>query len=115
MLLSFGNLSDRGTFKLYTNGKKLLTLANRKFVHTRSLWVALGGQDDDKYAVLCLPDPRRHQQPQAAVRGEGPMRYFGFVAVLVAWAILARTVAAQAGTPPAGQALFTLRLRPAGR
>jgi hypothetical protein len=42
---------DRGAFKLYTNGKKLVTLANRKFVHTRSLWVALGGQDDDKHAV----------------------------------------------------------------
>jgi len=36
------------------------------------------------------------------------MRYFGLVAVLVAWAIPARTVAAQAGSPPAGQALFTL-------
>ena len=36
------------------------------------------------------------------------MRFFGFVAVLVAWAIPARPVAAQAGSPPAGQALFTL-------
>jgi len=42
---------EGGTFKLYTNGQRLMNLPNRKFVRTRSLWVRLGGQDDDKYAV----------------------------------------------------------------
>ena len=39
------------TLKLYTNGRRLYTLADRKFVRARKLWIYLGGQDDGKYAV----------------------------------------------------------------
>ncbi|HEX6943244.1 MAG TPA: hypothetical protein VF128_09980, partial [Gemmatimonadaceae bacterium] len=39
------------TLKLYTNGRRLYTLTDRKFVRAQKLWIWLGGQDDDKYAV----------------------------------------------------------------
>lgn len=39
------------TVKMYTNGKRLYTLADRKFVRGRVLRISLGGQDDDKHAV----------------------------------------------------------------
>ena len=39
------------TLKLYTNGRRLYTLTDRKFVRARKLWIYLGGQDDGKYAV----------------------------------------------------------------
>ncbi|HEX6943243.1 MAG TPA: hypothetical protein VF128_09975, partial [Gemmatimonadaceae bacterium] len=39
------------TLKLYTNGRRLYTLSDRKFVRARKLWIYLGGQDDGKYAV----------------------------------------------------------------
>ena len=45
------SIDAAGTFKVYTNGKRILNLPNRKFAHTRGLWIALGGQDDNKYAV----------------------------------------------------------------
>lgn len=42
---------DGGTIKLYTNGRRLYTLTDRKFVRGRVLRVQLGGQDDGKQAV----------------------------------------------------------------
>jgi hypothetical protein len=39
------------TLKLYTNGRRLYTLSDRKFVRAQKLWIYLGGQDDGKYAV----------------------------------------------------------------
>ena len=52
-----GNLSqvsvsyDAGTLKLYTNGKRLYTLSDRKFARGRVLRVSLGGQEGAEYAV----------------------------------------------------------------
>jgi hypothetical protein len=42
---------DAGTVKLYTNGKRLFTLSDRKFVRGRVLRVFLGGQDGGDYSV----------------------------------------------------------------
>jgi hypothetical protein len=42
---------DNETVTMYTNGKRLYTLADRKFVRGTVMRVSLGGQDDDKYAV----------------------------------------------------------------
>ena len=39
------------TIRMYTNGRRLYTLGERKFVRGRVLRISLGGQDDDKYAV----------------------------------------------------------------
>jgi hypothetical protein len=39
------------TLKLYTNGRRIYTLSDRKFVRAQKLWIYLGGQDEDKYAV----------------------------------------------------------------
>jgi hypothetical protein len=39
------------TFTLYTNGQRLYTLTDRKFLRSRVLRVFLGGQDDKDYAV----------------------------------------------------------------
>ena len=39
------------TIKMYTNGRRLYTLGERKFVRGRVLRISLGGTDDDKYAV----------------------------------------------------------------
>jgi hypothetical protein len=42
---------DAGTLKLYTNGKRLYTLSDRKFARGRVLRVFLGGQAGPEYAV----------------------------------------------------------------
>jgi hypothetical protein len=42
---------DAGTLKLYTNGKRLYSLSDRKFARGRVLRVSLGGQDGAEYAV----------------------------------------------------------------
>jgi hypothetical protein len=42
---------DAGTLKLYTNGKRLYTLSDRKFARGRVLRVWLGGQEGEEYAV----------------------------------------------------------------
>ena len=42
---------DGGTVKLYTNGRRLYTLTDRRFVRGRVLRVFLGGQDGPDYAV----------------------------------------------------------------
>jgi dihydrofolate reductase len=42
---------EGGTVKLYTNGTRLYTLADRRFVRGKVLRVFLGGQDDAKQAV----------------------------------------------------------------
>ena len=42
---------DNETVTMYTNGKRLYTLTDRKFVRGQLVHVSLGGQDDDKYAV----------------------------------------------------------------
>ena len=39
------------TLKLYTNGREVLNLSDRKFARTRVLRVFLGGQDDKEQAV----------------------------------------------------------------
>src|SRR5687767_12895451 len=39
------------TIKMYTNGRRLYTLSERKFVRGRVLRISLGGTDDDRYAV----------------------------------------------------------------
>ncbi|HEY9383069.1 MAG TPA: hypothetical protein VIP80_06105 [Gemmatimonadales bacterium] len=40
-----------GALKLYTNGRRLYTLSDRKFARGRVLRVSLGGQDGPEYAV----------------------------------------------------------------
>jgi len=40
-----------GALKLYTNGRRLYTLSDRKFARGRVLHVTLGGQDGPEYAV----------------------------------------------------------------
>jgi hypothetical protein len=40
-----------GTLKMYTNGRRLYTLSDRKFALGRQLRVLLGGQDGPEYAV----------------------------------------------------------------
>lgn len=42
---------DGGTVKLYTNGRRLYTMSDRKFARTKVLRVFLGGQDDGDYSV----------------------------------------------------------------
>ncbi len=42
---------DAGTLKLYTNGRRLYTLSDRKFARGRVLRVFLGGQEGADYAV----------------------------------------------------------------
>jgi len=42
---------EGNTLKLYTNGQRLYTLADRRFARGRVLRVFLGGQDDDEQAV----------------------------------------------------------------
>ena len=39
------------TIKMYTNGKWVYTLTNRRFMRKKILHISLGGQDEDKYAV----------------------------------------------------------------
>ena len=39
------------TVKMYTNGRRLYTLAGRKFVRGRVMRISLGGTDDNQYAV----------------------------------------------------------------
>jgi len=41
-----------GAFQLYTNGRLLYNLTDRKFPRGRIMRISLGGQDDDKYAVF---------------------------------------------------------------
>ena len=50
-LSQVGMSYDAGTLKLYTNGKRLYTLSDRKFARGRVLRVSLGGQDGPEYAV----------------------------------------------------------------
>ena len=42
---------DKGTFKFYTNGQRLVNLPGRAFVRTRGIRLEFVGQDDDKQAV----------------------------------------------------------------
>jgi hypothetical protein len=80
------------TIQLYTNGRRLFTLTDRRFVRSRSLRVHLGGQDDETQAVFLarmrvtggslppavvagLPTPppgRPERSAPAAVGGQAP-------------------------------------------
>jgi hypothetical protein len=42
---------DGGTVKLYTNGRRLYTLTDRRFARGRTLRLSLGGQDNEDQAV----------------------------------------------------------------
>jgi hypothetical protein len=42
---------EGGTVKLYTNGRRLYTLTDRRFARGRTLRLSLGGQDDGDQAV----------------------------------------------------------------
>jgi hypothetical protein len=70
------------TLKLYTNGRRLYTLSDRKFVRAQKLWIWLGGQDDNKYAVYVArirvvdnappAGPLNASNPPPAPPGSGP-------------------------------------------
>jgi len=51
MLTRVGISFEDETIRMYTNGRRLYTLAERKFVRGSVLRISLGGQDEDKYAV----------------------------------------------------------------
>jgi hypothetical protein len=55
------------TIKMYTNGRQLYTLGDRKFVRGRVLRISLGGQDGDKYAVYLASVRVADLAPPAAV------------------------------------------------
>ncbi len=69
------------TVKMYTNGRRLFTLNERKFVRGRVMRIFLGGQDDDKYAVYLArlriadlaPVIVAQNAPQAGPRSVSPM------------------------------------------
>ena len=42
---------EGNTVKLYTNGRRLFTLTDRKFARGKTLRLSLGGQDDGDQAV----------------------------------------------------------------
>jgi len=50
-LSQVGMSYEAGTLKLYTNGRRLYTLSDRKFVRGHVLRLTLGGQDGPDYAV----------------------------------------------------------------
>ncbi len=65
------------TVKMYTNGRRLYTLAERKFARGRVMRISLGGQDEDKYAVylarvrIAESGPGAVASSQAASTGSG--------------------------------------------
>ena len=60
------------TLKLYTNGRRNYTLSDRKFVRGGKLWVFLGGQDEDKYAVYVSRIRVIANAPAQAVASNSP-------------------------------------------
>src|SRR5687767_13244302 len=69
------------TITMYTNGTRIYTLTNRRFVRRRLLHISLGGQDEDKYAVYLAsvrvadlaPSIVASNAPQAGPRTASPM------------------------------------------
>lgn len=59
------------TVKMYTNGQRVYTLVNRKFMRGQVLKISLGGQDQDKYAVY-LKSVRVADMTPAIVTSNAP-------------------------------------------
>jgi hypothetical protein len=90
--------------KMYTNGRRLFTLTERKFVRGRVLRVSLGGQDDDKYAVY-LSRLRIADLAPSIVTSNAPQAGPRSVSVMPTQPNATSTPAV---TPPAGAAASTV-------